>query len=74
MEFVRPRPGDFIYSEMELLAMEKDICTMIEAGAQGLVFGCLDTKGDVDVKQVTRLVSVAKNKQSSIRKIKIFHR
>ena len=70
---IRPRPGDFIYSDMELLAMEKDICMMIEAGAKGLVFGCLDTKGDVDVKKVTRLVSVAKNKQSSIRKIEIFH-
>ena len=49
--------------------MEKDICTMIEAGAKGLVFGCLNAQGEVDVKQVTRLVSVAKNKQSSIRKI-----
>ena len=46
--------------------MEKDICIMIEAGAKGLVFGCLDSKGDVDVKQVTRLVSVAKNKQSTV--------
>jgi len=63
---IRPRPGDFIYSEMELLAMEKDIGMMIEAGAKGLVFGCLNSKGDVDVKQVTRLVSVAKHKQSTI--------
>lgn len=63
---IRPRPGDFIYSEMELLAMEKDISIMLEAGAKGLVFGCLDSKGNVDVKQVTRLVSVAKNKQSTV--------
>ena len=46
--------------------MEKDICIMIEAGAKGLVFGCLDSKGDVDVKQVSRLVSVAKNKRSTV--------
>jgi len=63
---IRPRPGDFVYSEMELLAMEKDISVMIDSGAAGLVFGCLDSKGDVDVKQVTRLVSAAKTKQSDI--------
>ena len=63
---IRPRTGDFVYSEMELLAMEKDICAMIDSGAKGLVFGCLDIKGDVDVKQVTRLVSTAKTKQSDI--------
>lgn len=63
---IRPRPGDFVYSDMELLAMEKDICVMIDSGAKGLVFGCLDIKGDVDVKQVTRLVSTAKSKQSDI--------
>ena len=63
---IRPRPGDFVYSDMELLAMEKDICVMIDSGAKGLVFGCLDIKGDVDVKQVTKLVSTAKSKQSDI--------
>lgn len=63
---IRPRPGDFVYSDMELLAMEKDICVMIDSGAKGLVFGCLDVRGDVDVKQVTKLVSTAKSKQSDI--------
>ena len=42
---VRPRAGDFVYSELELQAMERDIEVMISCGAVGLVLGCLNTKG-----------------------------
>ena len=63
---IRPRSGDFVYSEMELKAMEHDIGSMITCGAAGLVFGCLTTKGEVDTESVTRLVNVARTKLSTI--------
>lgn len=63
---VRPRAGDFVYTELELQAMERDIETMISCGATGLVLGCLDTKGEVDTEAVTRLVSAARGKLSTV--------
>lgn len=63
---IRPRTGDFIYSELELQAMERDIGIMISCGAVGLVMGCLTTKGEVDTASVTRLVNVARAKLSTI--------
>ena len=46
--------------------MERDIETMISCGATGLVLGCLDTKGEVDTEAVTRLVSAARGKLSTV--------
>ena len=63
---IRPRTGDFVYSELELQAMERDIGIMISCGAVGLVMGCLTTKGEVDTASVTRLVNVARAKLSTI--------
>lgn len=63
---VRPRAGDFVYSELELQAMERDIEVMISCGAVGLVLGCLNTKGDVDREAVTRLVAVSRAKLSTV--------
>ena len=36
---IRPRAGDFVYSELELKAMEHDIEVMVNCGAVGLVLG-----------------------------------
>eukprot|EP00090_Calanus_glacialis_P004224 TRINITY_DN13125_c0_g1_i1.p1 TRINITY_DN13125_c0_g1~~TRINITY_DN13125_c0_g1_i1.p1 ORF type:complete len:248 (+),score=53.04 TRINITY_DN13125_c0_g1_i1:136-879(+) len=63
---IRPRGGDFVYSELELQVMEKDVDMMIECGALGVVFGCLNTDGEVDEASVSRLVTTAKNKLSTV--------
>ena len=63
---IRPRTGDFVYTELELQAMERDIGMMVTCGAVGLVMGCLTTKGGVDTASVTRLVNVARAKLSTI--------
>ena len=39
MAMVRPRAGGFCYTESELKAMEYDAKALIEAGADGIVFG-----------------------------------
>ena len=56
---VRPRPGDFCYSDSDLRIMSRDIELMLEAGADGIAFGILSVDGRVDVgrcKQLIRLV------------------
>jgi len=63
---IRPRGGDFVYNELELQVMEKDVEMMIECGALGVVFGCLNNEGEIDEASVTRLVNIAKNKQSTV--------
>lgn len=56
---VRPRGGDFLYSPMELDIMEEDIRMAREAGADGVVFGCLTPEGDVDREAMQKLLKVS---------------
>ncbi len=57
---IRPRPGDFLYSDTEVALMENDIREAIYAGATGIVIGVLTPDGDVDMNTNTRLISVAR--------------
>jgi copper homeostasis protein len=57
---VRPRAGDFHYSPDELRTMERDIDTIKEMGAYGVVFGCLATDGRVDADVTARLLERAR--------------
>lgn len=52
---IRPRGGDFLYSPLELDIMEKDIQNARRLGADGVVFGCLNKKGDIDKEATLRL-------------------
>ena len=38
---IRPRGGDFIYSDLEFEVMKQDVKMMKEHGADGFVFGIL---------------------------------
>ena len=51
---VRPRTGDFVYSEEELGVMRHDISIFKKYGVQGVVFGVLTAAGDIDESQVRR--------------------
>ena len=46
---VRPRVGDFLYSDEELGVMLEDIGLFKSLGIAGVVFGVLDRDGTVDV-------------------------
>jgi copper homeostasis protein len=56
---VRPRAGDFVYTEDEMLIMAKDIAIAKELGVDGVVIGALTTDGDVDAEIVSQLVTMA---------------
>ena len=53
---IRPRGGDFLYSELEQEIMIEDIKIARECGADGVVFGCLTAQGDVDMPLMKRLM------------------
>ena len=56
---IRPRGGDFLYSEEEIEEMLFDIEKAKELGADGLVFGCLLPDGSVDKKTMRILMEAA---------------
>lgn len=57
---IRPRPGDFLYSEEEVHLMENEIIDAVNAGATGIVIGALTPDGDVDMEVNRRLIAAAR--------------
>ncbi|EAZ80621.1 copper homeostasis protein CutC [Algoriphagus machipongonensis] len=59
---IRPRGGDFAYSQKELMVMKRDIELLGELGADGFVFGVLDTEGEVNTAACESLIRTASGK------------
>lgn len=57
---VRPRGGDFLYSEREFATMLDDIRALRELGVAGVVIGCLTADGQIDEARMTALVDAAR--------------
>ncbi len=57
---IRPRTGDFVYSDKEFALMKRDIAEARDAGADGVVFGLLREDRSVDVQRTTELVEWAR--------------
>ena len=56
---IRPRGGDFVYSETELAVMKADILMAKSLGADGIVLGILRADGTVDEAQTRHLIDLA---------------
>jgi copper homeostasis protein len=57
---IRPRAGDFVYSEAEFAQMRRQIVTAVELGMNGVVLGILTADGRVDVERTRQLVELAR--------------
>ena len=60
---IRPRGGDFCYSDDEISVMQADIRTAKELGCEGVVLGILQPNGSVNITQTKALVTLAKPMQ-----------
>jgi copper homeostasis protein len=56
---IRPRGGDFLYSDPEFEVMLRDIEAVRRLGVDGVVTGCLTAEGEVDVARNRELVAAA---------------
>lgn len=57
---IRPRSGDFLYSDIETRAMLCDIRTMASLGVNGIVFGCLMADGKIDKEKCAEMIKCAR--------------
>ncbi|SKB77214.1 copper homeostasis protein [Parapedobacter luteus] len=60
---IRPRAGDFLYSDLEFQEMKADIMFCKEAKCDGVVIGLLDVEGRVDIARTSELVELAQPMQ-----------
>jgi copper homeostasis protein len=56
---IRPRGGDFLYSDVEFEVMERDVVACKRLGVDGVVIGLLTADGDIDLPRTKRLVELA---------------
>jgi copper homeostasis protein len=56
---IRPREGDFLYSEEEFRIMLRDVDYCKQLGCNGVVIGLLQADGSVDQRRTARLVEAA---------------
>ncbi len=56
---IRPRGGDFLYTDAEFASMRHDIRVAKDLGADGVVLGLLHADGTVDVPRTRELVELA---------------
>ena len=57
---IRPRKGDFYYSEDELTTMINDIEFCNNIGCQGVVSGVLTSENKINISATKRLINAAK--------------
>jgi copper homeostasis protein len=57
---IRPRGGDFLYSDNEFEIMKADVAYCVKTGCDGVVTGILNADGTVDKQRSGELVQMAK--------------
>jgi copper homeostasis protein len=57
---IRPREGDFLYSDIEFEIIKADVQYCIDAGCDGVVIGILNADGSINKPRCAELVQMAK--------------
>lgn len=60
MTMIRPRGGDFVYTDLEIAIMLEDIRLTVQAGSQGVVFGALTADKKLDKVNLEKLIAASK--------------
>ena len=60
MTMIRPRGGDFVYTDLEIAIMLEDIRLTAQAGSQGVVFGALTSDKKLDKPNLEKLIAASK--------------
>jgi copper homeostasis protein len=55
---IRPRGGDFLYSDLELEIMKEDVLRARELGINGIVFGILTADGTIDADRCRQIIDL----------------
>ena len=56
---LRPRCGDFLYTESEFELLCRQVKRFAALGADGIVIGVLTPEGDLDEERMAKLISLA---------------
>lgn len=57
---IRPRGGDFLYSDLEFAIIKRDIQRCKDSGVDGIVIGFLTPDGAIDIGRTTEIVTLAR--------------
>jgi len=57
---IRPRGGDFLYSDLEFEIIKQDIQFCKDIGCDGVVIGFLNAEGTIDVEKTKKAVEIAR--------------
>ncbi|MGB1269609.1 MAG: copper homeostasis protein CutC [Flavobacteriaceae bacterium] len=57
---IRPRGGDFIYSDLEFEVMKEDIISCKKLGVNGIVSGVLNNDNTIDINRTNELIELSK--------------
>lgn len=56
---IRPRAGDFLFTDYEFELMLKDVLLCKQTGCEGVVIGLLNKDGSIDAKRTAKLIEAA---------------
>lgn len=63
---IRPRGGDFLYSDIEFEQMISDAIEAVRSGADGLVLGILKRDGSIDINRSKQIIETARSAYKEI--------
>lgn len=69
---VRPRGAGFCYDKEDYETIILDVRSMMENGADGIAFGCLDNEGNIDISKTKEVIEIVKSYGKD--KEVVFHR
>lgn len=67
---IRPRGAGFHYSDAEFETMKMDAELMMQNGADGIAFGCLNVDGNIQIEQTKAIIAIVKKYGGEV----VFHR